>query len=112
MYVLAELAFQTFVLSKTNRISFLQGATGEIELVKGNKIKVTTSDEFKEKCDSNVLYVDYQNINKVVQSGSRVYVDDGLISLVVKSIGKEFIFNLKSSHCYTQTLFLHQTHRT
>lgn len=65
-----------------------QGATGEVELVKGNKIKVTTSDEFKEKCDANVLYVDYQNINKVVKPGSHVYVDDGLISLVVKSIGE------------------------
>lgn len=56
--------------------------------MKGNKIKVTTSDEFKEKCDANVLYVDYQNINKVVKPGSHVYVDDGLISLVVKSIGE------------------------
>lgn len=65
-----------------------QGATGEVELVKGNKIKVTVNDEFKEQCDANLLYVDYQNINKVVQPGSHVYVDDGLISLVVKSIGK------------------------
>lgn len=61
--------------------------------MRGNKIKVTTSDEFKEKCDSNVLYMDYQNINKVVQPGSRVYVDDGLISLVVKSIGRNRILD-------------------
>jgi len=62
------------------------GPSGEIELVKGNKIKVTVDDAFKEKCDENVLYVDYKNITKVISPGSRLYVDDGLISLIVKGI--------------------------
>ena len=51
---------------------------------------MTTDDSFKEKGSLEVIYVDYKNITKVVSKGSRVYVDDGLISLVVEQIGKLF----------------------
>jgi pyruvate kinase len=66
---------------------FIQGASSEIELVKGKSIRVTPNIEFAEKCSAETLYVDYKNIAKVVQVDSKVYVDDGLISLIVKSIG-------------------------
>jgi len=64
--------------------------TGDInkerELKAGAKITVTTDDNFKDKCDESTLYVDYKNISKVVVPGNKVYVDDGLISLVVESV--------------------------
>lgn len=41
-----------------------------------------------EKCDEKVLWLDYKNITKVVQTGSHIYIDDGLITLTVKEIGK------------------------
>lgn len=62
------------------------GATGELELIKGKQILVTAQAEFAEKCTSEHLYVDYANIAKVVAPGNRIYVDDGLISLLVKQV--------------------------
>uniref|UniRef100_A0A8C4F980 Pyruvate kinase n=1 Tax=Dicentrarchus labrax TaxID=13489 RepID=A0A8C4F980_DICLA len=38
-----------------------------------------------------VLWLDYKNITKVVQTGSHIYIDDGLISLKVKDIGNDFL---------------------
>uniref|UniRef100_V9KKR6 Pyruvate kinase n=1 Tax=Callorhinchus milii TaxID=7868 RepID=V9KKR6_CALMI len=66
------------------RTGLIKGSgTAEVELIKGNKLKVTLDDEFKEKCDENVLWVDYKHLIKVLDIGSKIYVDDGLISLRV-----------------------------
>ena len=51
-------------------------------------ITITTNDDMKAACNEKVLYVDYKNINKVVVPGNKIYIDDGLISLVVKEVGK------------------------
>uniref|UniRef100_A0A8C1NRE9 Pyruvate kinase n=1 Tax=Cyprinus carpio TaxID=7962 RepID=A0A8C1NRE9_CYPCA len=65
--------------------------TAEVELKKGNKIKVTLDDSFMENCDENTLWLDYKNITKVVEVGSKVYIDDGLISLQVLEIGSDYL---------------------
>ncbi|XP_043199202.1 pyruvate kinase-like [Amphibalanus amphitrite] len=67
------------------------GASAEVELVTGEKIKLTTDQSFYEKCSKEVLFVDYVNITKVLKLGSRVYVDDGLISLIARDIGPDFV---------------------
>ncbi|GBN18017.1 Pyruvate kinase PKM [Araneus ventricosus] len=67
------------------------GATAEVEMVKGKTVRVTTDEAYLEKCSVENLYLDYKNITKVVKEGSRIYVDDGLISLVVKSIGSNYV---------------------
>ncbi len=67
---------------------FLQSGTEEVKLVKGNIIKLTLDDSFMDNCDDKILWLDYKNITKVVQQGSHVYIDDGLISLKVKEIGE------------------------
>merc|ERR1719347_1231067 len=69
----------------------LEGDDGrkEITLKRGESIKITTDDEFKEKCSADVLWVDYKNISKVIAPGKRLFIDDGLISVVCKEIADD-----------------------
>ncbi|XP_015787768.1 pyruvate kinase PKM isoform X1 [Tetranychus urticae] len=67
------------------------GPSAEVELVRGATIKVTTKDKYIDKCSAEILHLDYKNIVKVVSPGSKVYIDDGLISLVVKEVGSDFL---------------------
>ncbi len=60
----------------------------EIALEKGAQIKLTSDEAFKEKCTKDVLYLDYKNLPKVLGIGKRVFIDDGLISVVAKEIGE------------------------
>lgn len=80
-----------------------QSGTAEVELKKGETLKVTLDDQYKENCDEKNLWLDYKNIPKVVQIGSHVYIDDGLISLKVKEVGKNTnnILLLKENFCKT-----------
>lgn len=67
------------------------GGSAEVELKKGETIKLTTDTAYMEKGNSQIVYVDYENIQKVVKVGNRVFVDDGLISLVVNNISGSFL---------------------
>uniref|UniRef100_A0AAR2KQ03 Pyruvate kinase n=1 Tax=Pygocentrus nattereri TaxID=42514 RepID=A0AAR2KQ03_PYGNA len=74
------------------RTGLIKGSgTAEVELKKGNKIKLTLDDSYMENCDEDVLWLDYKNITKVVEVGSKVYIDDGLISLQVQEIGSDYL---------------------
>lgn len=61
-------------------------------MVKGGEVKLTTDSAYNEKGNEKLVYVDYINITKVVKPGNRVFVDDGLISLVVKEVGKSEVY--------------------
>nr|QVK45016.1 pyruvate kinase-like protein [Rhopalosiphum padi] len=67
------------------------GGSAEVELKKGEQISLSTDKAFENSGNASKVYVDYPNITKVVKPGNRVYVDDGLISLIVKEIGSNFI---------------------
>ncbi|XP_043733717.1 pyruvate kinase PKLR isoform X1 [Cervus elaphus] len=70
------------------RTGILQGGpASEVEIVKGSQVLVTVDPELRTRGDANTVWVDYPNIVRVVPVGGRIYIDDGLISLVVKEIG-------------------------
>lgn len=62
------------------------GGSAEVELVKGASIRLTTDKGVENSGTASNLYVDYTNITKVVSPNSRVFIDDGLISLIVNEI--------------------------
>ena len=78
-----------------NRISF----TGDLNLriliflfaEIGATIKIVTDDQYKEKCTKDILWVDYKNISKVLVPGARIFIDDGLISVIAKECGPDYV---------------------
>lgn len=74
------------------RTGILEGDDGRLELSleKGATIKIVTDDQYKEKCTKDTLWVDYKNISKVLVPGARMFIDDGLISVVAKECGPDF----------------------
>ncbi|KYN17435.1 Pyruvate kinase [Trachymyrmex cornetzi] len=67
------------------------GGSAEVELIKGQTFKLSTDKAYIEKGNAQVVYVDYENISKVLKTGNRVFVDDGLISLIVSAISPNLI---------------------
>ncbi|XP_006866588.1 PREDICTED: pyruvate kinase PKM isoform X3 [Chrysochloris asiatica] len=75
----------------TGIICTIGPASRSVELKKGATLKITLDNAYMKKCDENVLWLEYKNICKVVEVGSKIYVDDGLISMQVKEKGADFL---------------------
>lgn len=78
------------------------GVNAEVELVAGEPITVTIDDKYKEACDECLIWVDYQSIVRLVDVGKNIYIDDGLISLIVKEKGENFLkvcWNFEFEYC-------------
>ncbi|XP_041564913.1 pyruvate kinase isoform X3 [Drosophila elegans] len=71
--------------------------TAEIELKPGDKVTLSTKKELEEKCTGETIYVDYERLPALVKPGNRIFVDDGLIALVVQeSKADEVICQVKN----------------
>nr|XP_044250020.1 pyruvate kinase [Drosophila takahashii] len=71
--------------------------TAEIELQPGGKVTLSTKKELEDKCTAEVIYVDYPRLPELVKPGNRIFVDDGLIALVVKETkGEEVICQVEN----------------
>lgn len=62
------------------------GANAEVLMEKDKEVVLTTDDSRYNDGDENTLYVDYKNLPTVVKVGSRVFIDDGLLSLEVLEV--------------------------
>ena len=60
-------------------------------LEQGSKVRVTTNDSMKSKGTEKEFFVDYKNITKVCSEGDLVFIDDGLVSLRIESIGNDYL---------------------
>ncbi|KAM8713106.1 hypothetical protein ACLKA7_013426 [Drosophila subpalustris] len=71
--------------------------TADVELKKGATFKLSTNQELLEKGTVERVYVDYKNITKVLKPKDRVFLDDGLISLLVKDVsGDELVCEVEN----------------
>lgn len=52
-------------------------------MVKGSIVTFTTDEKYGEQCTSELLYVDYKNLCKVIEVGRIIYVDDGVLAFRV-----------------------------
>jgi len=58
-------------------------------LEKGSKVRLTTNENMRDKGTEKEFFVDYKNITKVCNSGDVVFIDDGLVSLRIESVGQD-----------------------
>ncbi|CAL9731506.1 pyruvate kinase 2 [Monosporozyma unispora] len=56
----------------------------------------TTEDKFHDKCDDNLMYIDYKNITKVIKPGREIFVDDGILCFEVLEIVDESNLRVRS----------------
>lgn len=62
------------------------GGSAEVELKRGDTIKLTTNEDYAEKGNAQIVYLDYKNISNIVKPGNRIFIDDGLISVIANNI--------------------------
>ncbi|PCH33858.1 pyruvate kinase [Wolfiporia cocos MD-104 SS10] len=58
----------------------------DIKISAGHEFIVSTDTKYYNICDDKVMFVDYANLPKVTAPGKLIYVDDGILSLLVLSI--------------------------
>lgn len=90
MTIPIELAIALDTKGPEIRTGLLAGdANKDIELTAGAAIRLTTDAKFKEASTKDMVFVDYERIVQKLKPRDRVFIDDGLISLIVNKIGKK-----------------------
>ncbi|KIH64492.1 pyruvate kinase [Ancylostoma duodenale] len=63
----------------------------EVTLEQGKSIRLSTDESIKTSGTSTCIYVDYKNLPHVVKKGTRIFIDDGLISLLVEEVSEDSV---------------------
>lgn len=74
---------------RTGVLNGENGASKEVKLNKGDTLRLSTDKQFENSGTNKNVYVDYKNITNVVKENDKIYVDDGLMSLMAMKIGKQ-----------------------
>ncbi|SCU80026.1 LAME_0B01332g1_1 [Lachancea meyersii CBS 8951] len=56
----------------------------------------STDDKYAKACDDKVMFIDYKNITRVIDSGRIIYVDDGVLSFEVLEVVDDKTLKVKS----------------
>ncbi|KAL5640975.1 hypothetical protein ACGC1H_001449 [Rhizoctonia solani] len=72
------------------RTGLMRPGCDDIKITAGHEFIVTVDPQYAELCDDKRLFMDYANLPAVTAPGKLIYVDDGILSLLVLSIdGKD-----------------------
>ncbi|KAI9494708.1 pyruvate kinase [Zychaea mexicana] len=55
----------------------------DIPISINHEMTFTVDEAFKDQCDDKIMYLDYKNLPKMIKSGRRIYVDDGVLTFEV-----------------------------
>lgn len=69
----------------------------------GDLVKLSTDEQYADKCCKETVYVDYVNITKVMEVGNHIFIDDGVLDLEVVSIPDEKTLVCKCRNGHTLT---------
>ncbi|XP_033624198.1 pyruvate kinase PKM-like [Asterias rubens] len=67
------------------------GGSAEVKLEDGKKIRVSLDPAHASCGNKDCIFADYANMKNVLEVDGIIYIDDGLISLQVKSIGANYL---------------------
>jgi len=65
--------------------------SAEVQLKKGEMMKFTLDEKYKEACDETHIWVNWKNFPAAAKAGEIIYVDNGLISFMIKEVGADFV---------------------
>jgi len=68
------------------RTGLMRPGLEDVKISAGHEFTVTADIQYAKLCDDKFLFVDYPNIVKVTAPGKMIYVDDGILCLLVLSI--------------------------
>ena len=69
----------------------VQGGSAEIQLKQGDRVKFSTDKRYYDCGDNETIYVDYVNIVNTTSVRDLIFIDDGLISVMVVEKGVDYL---------------------
>ncbi|KAI9354164.1 pyruvate kinase [Pilaira anomala] len=63
----------------------------EVDISAGHEMIFSVDEEYADKCNGEVMYIDYKNLPKVIDVGKTVFIDDGVLSFEVLEVMEDSI---------------------